>query len=183
MTNETPESDLVSEEEIEQSINAAVQKLLVRMGFDAHPSEVKELLAENDKLPPNDRMPKLMEMAFRFAFGSFANKYKTGIRTREDLAKVLHTIGEASEQAPTMARATLKQLQRNLPRRGGPGRIPKLNPEESARVCDEIARYIRQGLKVKEAIAKASNKCPELIGKTVSPRTLETTWSKRKESS
>jgi hypothetical protein len=173
--------EAVTKEEIEERINQAVQKLFERLGFGTKPSDVKELLAQNSQLPPEKQIPKGIELGLQLGFGSFANTVNTGIRTRDDLEKVLHIIGEAAEQAPTLARGALTQTLKNLPRRGGPGRIPKLDPKESAKVCDQIGLFIRQKCTLKEALAKTSALCPTLLGKRVGSRTLQKAWDKRDE--
>lgn len=174
-------NEFVTKEEVESRINEAVRKLFERVGLKADPSTVKELLAANSKLPAEKQMAKGIELGLQLGFGSFANTCDTGIKTRQDLEKVLHTIGEATERAPTMARGALTQALKNLPRRGGPGRIPKLDARESATVCKQILQFIGQKYTVKEALGKTSEMCPVLLGKTVSPRTLQKAWDKRDE--
>ena len=175
------EKEFVTKEEIESRINEAVQRLFRRIGLKVDPSEVKDFLAANDKLSPERQIARGIELSLQLGFGSFANKISTGIKTRQDLEKVLHTIGEATEQAPTLARGALMQILKNLARRGGPGRIAKLDAQESTKVCKEILQLIGQKHTVKEALVKTSEMCPTLLGKTVSPRTLQKAWDRRDE--
>jgi hypothetical protein len=177
MTNPKP----ITKKEIEERINEAVQQLYERLGFKFDPSEVSEFLAANAGLPPEKAMPKTMEFGLALGFGSFTDKFKTGIKTREDLEKVLQTIGEVREQAPTLVRSVYTQAIKNLPRRGGPGRIPKLDARESVVVCNQILQFIGRKYTVKQALAKTSEMCPTLLGKAVSQRTLQKAWDKRDE--
>jgi hypothetical protein len=112
MTTKKIDRNAVSKEEISQQVGAAVRRLFTRMGFDPEPHEVANFLAENEKLPPNEQMPKAVEMALKFAFGLFARSESAGIKTREDLDKVLQTLGEASEKAPTLTRNALEQVKK-----------------------------------------------------------------------
>ncbi|WP_263365241.1 hypothetical protein [Edaphobacter bradus] len=171
----------VTREEVNERIKAALQPVFQKLGFKADVSEAREFLAANDRLPSEERMPKAMELVIRLAFGLLANERSTGIETEEQLEKVLQTIGEAGEQAPTEARRVFTQALKSLPRRGGPGRIPKLSFQESVTVCNQILRFIGQKNSAKEAIRKTSEMCPKLLGKTVGPRTLQKAWDKRDE--
>ena len=181
MADRIHDSYVVSHEEVTQEIGAAVQKLFARSGLQVGPGDVDKLLAENAALPSNEQLPKTVGVAVRFAIGSVTRADTKDIKTREDLDKVLRTIEEATEKVPTMIRAALKMFQSGLPRAGGPGRKPKLDSQESVIICMEILSFIAQGRTVTEAIDKTSEKCPALLGKMVSPRTLRKAWNKRDE--
>lgn len=182
VTREQPQSDFPSQEEIESKVGEAVRGLFARVGFKADPTDVEKFLAENDDHPATAQMPKAVEVAMRWAFGSVTRKHLEQIKTREDLDKLLRTIKEATEIAPTSIRTALKQFLRDLPRRGGPGREPKLNAEESAKVCRQILEFeVIHKYPHKKALEETSKLCPTLINKQVSPRTLDKAWSKRSE--
>jgi type II secretory pathway component PulF len=72
-------------------------------------------------------------------------------------------------------------LGRALPRRGGPGRQPKLNATQSSQVCDQIALFLRQGHTLKQALQKVAELSITLFGKKVGARTLQKAWDKRRE--
>jgi hypothetical protein len=80
-----------------------------------------------------------------------------------------------------MTRKAFKMMAATLPRAGGPGRQPKLNPQEASKVCDQIGMFIRQGYKLKEALLKTADLCPTMLGKKVGSRTLQKAWDSRKK--
>jgi len=71
---------------------------------------------------------------------------------------------------PTAIRKATKELGHALPRRGGPGRQPKLNVAQAAHVCDQIALFMRQGHTPKDALQKVAELTPTLLGKKVGAR-------------
>ncbi len=103
------------------------------------------------------------------------------IETEEELQRALKGIKEIGEDLPSVLRKAMKDFKAVLPRRGGPGRRPKLRPKEAAQMCDQIAVHIRQQLTLKKALVKASELTPQLLGKKVSPRTLQKAWDRRGE--
>jgi hypothetical protein len=73
----------------------------------------------------------------------------------------------------------MKMVSGMLPRKGGPGRQPKLSAAEASRACDHIATFIRQKNSLKAALQKTSNASLSLFGKKVSARTLQKAWDNR----
>jgi hypothetical protein len=179
MTEDKSPSELVTEEEKRQAFDAACRKLFTRLGLDPDLSQVKIRFGLHTELSREQQQMMAKAMGLQIALQAGRDQLLSEVRTKQDLDNALRAIDEAAEQSPTIARKVMDQIRAELPRRGGPGREPKLNPEESAKVCDEIARYVREGDRVKQAIAKTSAKCLELIGKAVGTRTLEKAWSKR----
>jgi DNA invertase Pin-like site-specific DNA recombinase len=90
-------------------------------------------------------------------------------------------IREVGEKMPTAIRKATKELGHALPRRGGPGRQPKLTGTQAAKACDQIGLFVRQGHTVKEALKKVAELTPGLFGKKVGARTLQKAWDKRSE--
>jgi len=103
------------------------------------------------------------------------------IKNEEQLRDAVRKIREVRNQLPTVMRKAMKQVVAVLPRRGGPGREPKLRPPEASQMCDQIAMFIRQNNNLKQALQKVSELTPQLLGKKVSPRTLQKAWNKRGE--
>jgi type II secretory pathway component PulF len=101
------------------------------------------------------------------------------IEDEEQLRAAIKRIKEGREKLPTILRKAMKQVTAVLPRRGGPGRQPKLKPNEASQMCDQIAMFIRQNNNLKQALQKVSQLTPQLLGKKVSPRTLQKAWNKR----
>lgn len=104
------------------------------------------------------------------------------IKTEEQLAEQLTRLGEGAEQFPTQIRKAMKELAAFLPRRGGPGRQPKLDAALARKACDQIATLIRHGDSVKGALHKVSAASPTLLGKRVGARTLQKHWLQRGKS-
>lgn len=101
------------------------------------------------------------------------------IDSDQQLQDVIRQIKGVREEIPTVIRKAMKQVTASLPRRGGPGRQPKLRPHEADQMCDQLAMFIRQNNNLKQALQKLSNLTPQLLGKKVSPRTLQKAWDKR----
>ena len=73
----------------------------------------------------------------------------------------------------------MREIASTLPRRGGPGRQRKLNAAEAKQMVDQVLLFIGQGNNVKQALQRTSALAPQLLGKKVSPRTLQKEWDKR----
>jgi hypothetical protein len=181
VTEKLHKSEPVSHKEVEEQVGAAARMLFERMGFSPSATQINDFFALNQSLPPKEQLPKAVEIAMRFAFGAAAREHSKSVKTRADLAKVLRDINEAAEIGPTLSRHALKEIQRNLPRPGGPGRRRKFSDEDCGKLCDEINLQVRQGLNVTKAIDKMATSCPDLIGNTISVRKLKDIWKKRNE--
>lgn len=105
--------------------------------------------------------------------------YGTKIKTEKQLEAALQEIREVREKMPTVVRRALKAVSNMLPRRGGPGRQPKLNRNEASKACDHIAMFIRQKHTLKEALQMMSDSSPSILGKKVGARTLQKAWDRR----
>jgi hypothetical protein len=104
---------------------------------------------------------------------------RTPVKTDTQLEAALQEVREAGEKMPTILRKAAKEFTRALPRRGGPGRQRKLNPNEASKVCDHIATFIRQGQTLKDALKKMAELSPSILGKKVGARTLQKAWDSR----
>ncbi len=107
----------------------------------------------------------------------FINKSK--IRTQQQLDKALEEIKQAREKMPTATRKAMKIVSTMLPRRGGPGRQPKLNSREASKACDHIAMFIRQKHTLKQSLQLMAQSSQSILGKKVGARTLQKAWDKR----
>ena len=107
-------------------------------------------------------------------------KDAANIKTEAELEKRIAEIHNASYELPSGVRKVLKGFAAQLPRRGGPGRTPKLNAAEEQKACDQIALAIRRGAGVKQALKETAEKIAALLGKRVSARTLQKAWNRRK---
>lgn len=177
---------LVSDEEKRSAIKAILRKLAGRLGIDPDLVSQSISFGLNSELSPEreHQLSKAMGLQLGFqaqmASGDM-EEILLSIRTKDDLDRFVQSFSEGFEPVPTIARKQLDQIRENLPRRGGPGRDPILNHQESTIVCKEILRLIGLGYGTKEAIAEVSDKCLDLVQKKVGVRTLQTIWSKRKE--
>jgi hypothetical protein len=104
---------------------------------------------------------------------------RTNIKTEDELKKVLEEMKGQREKLPAATRKVLKAVGAMLPRRGGPGRQPKLDSKQASRACDQIAVFIRQKHTLKEALQKVSEISPTVLGQKVGARTLQKAWNKR----
>jgi hypothetical protein len=102
------------------------------------------------------------------------------IKNEEELRDLIRTFRKEQEEMSTVIRKAMKLAQTSLPRRGGPGRQPKLTSSQASQMCDQIALCMRQGGNLKQALQKVSQLAPQLLlGKKVSPRTLQKAWNQR----
>jgi|GEM_PF-6335093 len=106
----------------------------------------------------------------------------TGKRyTEEELKTEIAKIKASEAEVATMLRKKLKEIQKELPRQGGPGRNEKLSATEKAEVCEQIASIVKLGqLKKMPDIFNAVAENLKLTkGKVVSARTVKRAWEKR----
>ena len=101
------------------------------------------------------------------------------ISTEEQLVAALEKIEVVRDKMPAATRKAMKTLSSILPRRGGPGRQPKLTPKEASRACDHIAMFIRQKHTVKQALQLMADSSISILGKKVGARTLQKAWDRR----
>lgn len=122
-----------------------------------------------------------LKAAFALTYGNTIRNriYRTKIETQEQLDAAIQEIREAKHLLPTATRKAFKTVMKTLPRRGGPGRQPKLSPQQASQACDQIATFIRQKHKLKEALKKTSDLSLGLFGKKIGPRTLQKAWDRR----
>jgi hypothetical protein len=166
--------------EVERTLDEAWRNVLKDIGLVAAPNEIKKYLREL-KLSPETPVMRGLTLGMSLGLGSFGKTLARKVRTREQLAQALANIKEASEKMPTAMRKAFKEMTHALPRRGGPGRQAKLNPRETAQMCDQIGMSIRQGATLKQALQRVSEMTPTLLGKKVGARTLQKAWNKRRE--
>jgi hypothetical protein len=168
--------------EIERQLNEAWEQMLKESNLNPDPNALKRLMKMKGAQPQI-----VIAGGMTITLGALLqNMGKTigrnaKIENDKQLQAVLREIKEMGNQLPTAIRKATKAVTSALPRRGGPGRQPKLQPDEARQMCDQIALFIRQQSNLKEALQKVSALTPSLLGKKVSPRTLQKAWDKRGE--
>jgi len=168
----------LTKKEVATRVDAAYRELLEGTGFKFDPAEMNRLLKAST-VSPHKRVAKGLSLGMALGILSWGKTASRQIRTEEQLNKVLLKLKEAKEELPTLARKATKEVLSKLPRRGGPGRTPKLNARESTIVCDQIGVFIRQKNTLKKSLAKTAELTLTLLGKKVSARTLQKAWDKR----
>jgi hypothetical protein len=168
----------LTKKEVAVRVDAAYRDLLEGTGFKFDPDEMNRVL-NSSNVSPHKRVAKGLSLGMALGVLSWGRTASREIRTEAQLDKVLLKLREAKEQLPTLARKAAKEVLSKLPRRGGPGRTPKLNARESSMVCDQIGVFIRQKNTLKESLAKTAELTLTLLGKKVSARTLQKAWDKR----
>ena len=164
----------------EKKLEQAWRDVLSENGLIPSPAEVRKVLKEvhlSQKAPIGRGLTIGMSLGLGGIGKALARKVKTDAQFQNALAH----IREAGEKMPTAIRKATKELGRTLPRRGGPGRQPKLNVMQAAQACDQIAVFLRQGHALKDALQKVAELTPALFGKKVGARTLQKAWDKRRE--
>jgi len=167
--------------EIETRLDEEWREVLKASGLISSFADIKRGLRELDLSPEID-------LGSGFTLGMSLGLVNAGkilarkVKTEVELEEALQKIKEAGEKMPTAVRKAMKEVARSLPRRGGPGRRPKLSPKEASVMCDQIALFIRQKYGLKEALKKAADLSPSILGgKKVSARTLQKAWGRRGE--
>jgi hypothetical protein len=166
--------------EAERELEQAWRDVLSENGLIPSQAEVKKILTEvhlSQKAP----IGRGVTIGMSLGLGGFGKALARRVKTEAQLQNALARIREAGEKMPTAIRRATKELGRALPRRGGPGRQPKLNAKQAAQVCDQIALFLRQGHTLKDGLQKVAELTPTLLGKKVGARTLQKAWDKRRE--
>jgi hypothetical protein len=172
---------------IEKRLSQAWQET-VEYCFSLSPTQAKQLvrglfMKPEKKVGLKDRNDgaRIFNAGLAMAMGDMGRYYirRTKIRTEEQLAKALIELQQVREKMPAATRKAMKALSSMLPRRGGPGRQPKLNSGEASRACDHIAMFIRQKHSLKQALQMMAESSPSILGKKVGARTLQKAWDKR----
>jgi hypothetical protein len=172
----------LSRAEIEREVEQAWQQMLENNGsFEWNPTSVEKTLKQTN-VPRETRVVQGLTMGAALGLGGMGKNLASHIKTREQLEEILREIRKCGEMMPTILRKATKQMIGTLPRRGGPGRRPKLDRKEASQMCDQIALFIRQKYSLKQALQKVSELSPSILsGKKVSPRTLQKAWGRRDE--
>ena len=171
---------LVSDEEKRSAIDGPIRRLGVRLGVNPDLVGRKISWGLNRGLPTESDHELAKAKGFQIALDALEEMWPE-IRTREELDQFVQEIVALTEQAPSIMRNQMDQIRTQLARRGGPGREPLLNADQSKIVCDQIGEFIRKGSSVTEAIVKTKDICPEIIGKKPGVRTLGKAWKRRNE--
>jgi hypothetical protein len=162
--------------EIARRIDQAWREMQDEIGFS--PAEGSKNLNELN-LSPEVRVGQGLTLGMFVGQGSLGKGLAREIKTPEQLEEAMQLIRQLGEVLPTAFRQASKEIARKLPRRGGPGRQPKLSPKEASKACDHIAMFIRQKHTLKQALQMMSESSPSILGKKVSARTLQKAWDNR----
>lgn len=174
----------LSEAEVARIIDEEWQKILRESGFTWSPGEVRELF-EHIELSPETTVAKGIKLGAAIGLSSggktAGQTVAPSIKTREQLDRFLQELKQQGDRMPTMFRQGVKEVNRLLPRRGGPGRHHKLTLKEATLMCDCIAEIRRhQKVSDKESLEIASKKSPQILGgKKIGARTLWDVWDNR----
>ena len=170
----------LSRAEVARRLNAEWATVLEEVGLNPSPDAVAKL-AKTKGGGPEFYVAGGVSITLGMLLQNFGRTFALAakIEDEEQLRAAIKRIKEGREKLPTILRKAMKQVTAVLPRRGGPGRQPKLKPNEASQMCDQIAMFIRQNNNLKQALQKVSQLTPQLLGKKVSPRTLQKAWNKR----
>ena len=179
MKMRTKKAKGLTQREIEERLDQAWQETLQSIGLVASPSEAKKLI---EQVGSRERQSGIkFGMALEMRNWGKALAKKRQIKNEQQLAQALQDLKRVGDEMPSLMRKAVKQFVGSLPRKGGPGRQPKLNQKDAALACDQIALFIRQKDNLKQALQKVADLSPTLFGKKVGARTLQKAWDKRGE--
>ena len=162
--------------EITRRIDQAWREMQEAIGFI--PAEASKSLKDLN-LSPELHLWQGLTLGMFVGQGSLGKGLAQQIKTREQLEEVMQQIKRIGDVLPTAFRKGMKEIARKLPRRGGPGRQPKLSAKESSKACDHIAMFIRQKHTLKQALQMMSESSLSILGKKVGARTLQKAWDNR----
>jgi hypothetical protein len=175
-------TERLTKTEIQKQIDTAWREALENAGMKWSRAAAEDLAAETN-ISIETRLARGITLGMALGLGGIGKEAGRKIKTQQQLDESLQKIRHAGEAMPTMIRRATKELVRTLPRRGGPGRQPKLNAKESAQVCDQIGMFMRRGDNLRGALKRVADLAATLLGKKVSPRTLQKAWDKRDQHS
>lgn len=175
-----PSTKLVSDDEKRSAINAALRKVTEQLGIDPDLVGAKISFGLNSELSPELQHELAKAMGLQMAFQTLETVLPN-IRTKDELDQMVQNISAGAEQTSTIAREQLDLIREKLPRRGGPGRKPKLNNQQAKILCEEVLKLVGKKYTVGDALQGISDNSLALVGVHVGKRTLQTMWGKRKE--
>jgi hypothetical protein len=172
----------LSRAEVVRTLNQEWAELLEEAHCNPSPDALAKL-SRTKGLQPEFYVKGGLTITIGMLLQNFGQSFVSAAKIEDEhqLRDAVRTIREVRNQLPTVMRKAMKQVVAVLPRRGGPGRQPKLKLHEASQMCDQIAMFIRQNNNLKQALQKVSELTPQLLGKKVSPRTLQKAWNKRGE--
>ena len=166
--------------EVEKKLDEAWQEALKEINLVASPAEANKVLKETN-LGLNEVVARGLTIGMAFGLRGMGKELarRDQVTTQEQLDKTLGEIKRMANDMPTAIRKAARIISSALPRRGGPGRQPKLKPIQASQACDQIAAFIRRKHKLKEALQEVAKLTPILFGKKVGTRTLQKAWDNR----
>jgi hypothetical protein len=153
--------------------------------FEAATEMAVDLLGLSGKIPEElDGDRALVRAAFLSEAKRLQPKLITGKGkryTEQELKTQIDKIKASAPEVATMFRKKLKEIQKQLPRRGGPGRTEKLSATEKIEVCEQITSLhkIGQLKKMADIYYSVSQSLKLTKGKEVSARTVKRIWDNR----
>ncbi len=166
-------------DEIAKRIDAAWHEVLEENGLAFDKSDFMEALKQID-LSPETAIAKGLTIGAAIGLTSAGKQIAHQIKDEKQLDDVLQDMRTNGTKIPSLLRRAVKEMTQTLPRRGGPGRKPKLSPKEARIMCDQISLFIRQKNSLKKSLQLTSNLAPSLLnGKKVGARTLQNAWKER----
>lgn len=173
----------LTQREIEERLDQVWQETLQSIGLVASPSQAKKLMVEVGSLERSVGVQSGLKfgMALEMRNWGKALAKKRRIKNEQQLVEAIQELKRVGDEMPSLIRKGTKQFMGTLPRKGGPGRQPKLSQKDAAQACDQIALFIRQKDNLKQALQKVADLSSALFGKKVGARTLQKAWDKRSE--
>jgi hypothetical protein len=172
----------LSRAEVERILNREWTAILEESKLNPAPDALRKL-SKRKGLSPEIYVSEGMTITLGVQLQDFGRKFASAsaanIKDEVELQAVIQRMRLVRNGLPTEIRKAMKLVAGSLPRRGGPGRQPKMQPQEANQMCDQIATFLRHRHTIKQALKKSSDLTPQLLGKRVSPRTLQKAWNNR----
>lgn len=172
---------MLTPQEVKERVTKTISEVVSKLFNSSNELTTKKLRSSLSKLMQDEQ--SLLKATLVHEMKGLV---KSGVKgkgrpcTEEELEVVLTQIRALAPEMASAFRRELKNLQRGLPRRGGPGRDEILNIAEKREVCEQVGSLHKMGQIKKmsdvfETVADTFRK----RGKKISARTVQRAWQKR----
>lgn len=172
---------MLSQQEIKKRIAQTMSEVVSSLFSMSNETANKQLRASLGEVMQDDG--GLLQAALVYQINRLIKSRIKGKGKRCSVEELEAVLAQIRALAPAMApvlRKELKEMQKRLPRRGGPGREQILNVTEKREACEQVGSLLKMG-KVKRMhdIFETVAENFRLKGKQISGRTIKRAWEHR----
>lgn len=175
----------LTKQEIKRRFSKTIDKMIAASGMPTPRKAKRELQQIFFKKTLPSTLETLLPPLFRHQLYQILEKginqaVKKGC-TEQQLEADLAQLTRQAEELPSRLRRALIQMQKSLPRRGGPGRGYSLTIAQQHEACEQVASHMKMK-KLRGGFPEAFETVAEDFrakGIKVSAQTIKRTWQKR----